>query len=489
MAGIIETAMDGIVSIDAEQRIVLLNPAAERMFGYRAADLLGRPLDVLIPEGLRATHRQHVVKFGQTGATARAMGALGTVSGLRASGEEFPLEASISQTTIGRSKLYTAILRDITMRRQAESRIERHLAQLAALRTIDTAISSSFDLRLTLNVLLEQVTTQLGVDAAGILLLHAPTQTLEYAAGRGFRSPAIQRARLRLGEGLAGRAALERQTVHVPDFHEVGGDSARAAELGNEGFVTYFGTPLVAKGQVRGVLELFHRSAFEPDEEWHTFLHTLAGQAAIAIDDIQMFEGLQRSNLELALAYDVTLEGWSRAMDLRDRETEGHTRRVTDLTLRIARTLGLADEELAHVRRGALLHDVGKLGIPDAILLKPGALTEEEWAVMRKHPLYAYEWLSPIAYLRPALAIPWCHHEKWDGSGYPRGLRAETIPLPARVFTVVDVYDALTSDRPYRKAWRQEDALQHIEEFGGVHFDPAVVPVFLASVQEAGPAI
>jgi HD-GYP domain-containing protein (c-di-GMP phosphodiesterase class II) len=180
----------------------------------------------------------------------------------------------------------------------------------------------------------------------------------------------------------------------------------------------------------------------------------------------------------LVAAYDATIKGWSKALDLRDRETEGHTERVTEMVLRLGRAAGLSAEELAHVRRGALLHDIGKLGIPDAILLKPGPLTEDEWAVMRKHPQYAYDWLSPIEYLHAALDIPYCHHEKFDGTGYPRGLSGTDIPLAARLFAVLDVYDALTSDRPYRPAWSQEEALTYIRGEVGKHFDPDAVDIF-----------
>ncbi|HBY93533.1 MAG TPA: HD-GYP domain-containing protein [Chloroflexi bacterium] len=250
--------------------------------------------------------------------------------------------------------------------------------------------------------------------------------------------------------------------------------------LEGEEFVAYYGVPLVTKGQVKGVLELFHRAPLEGDREWLGFLDTLAGQAAIAIDNAALFDGLQRSNAELALAYDTTLEGWSRALDLRDKETEGHSRRVTELTLRVARVMGVSEAELVHIRRGALLHDIGKMGIPDAILLKPGALSDEEWAIMRQHPVYAYELLAPIAFLRPALDIPYCHHEKWDGSGYPRGLIGEQIPLAARIFTVVDVWDAMISDRPYRPAWPEEKAREHIRSLAGTHFDSQVVEAFLA---------
>jgi putative two-component system response regulator len=172
-----------------------------------------------------------------------------------------------------------------------------------------------------------------------------------------------------------------------------------------------------------------------------------------ALGKRRLEEERERAHQALAVAYDATLEGWSKALDLRDRETEGHTRRVTELTLALCRRVGIPEEELVHVRRGALLHDIGKLGVPDQILLKPAALSEDEWVVMRRHPEYAHAMIEPIAFLRPALPIPLCHHERWDGQGYPRGLRGEEIPLVARLFAVVDVWDALRSDRPYRPAW------------------------------------
>jgi putative nucleotidyltransferase with HDIG domain len=202
-------------------------------------------------------------------------------------------------------------------------------------------------------------------------------------------------------------------------------------------------------------------------------------QAAIAIDNARLFDGLQRTNLELALAYDATIEGWSRALDMRDRETEGHTQRVTEMTIRLAASMGIDRFDQVHIRRGALLHDIGKMAIPDEILLKPGRLTPDEWTIMRQHPLHAYNMLAPIAYLKNALDIPYCHHEKWNGSGYPRGLAGEQIPLAGRIFSVVDVWDALRSDRPYRKAWSDSKTRAYIHEHAGIYFDPQVVDIFL----------
>jgi len=189
----------------------------------------------------------------------------------------------------------------------------------------------------------------------------------------------------------------------------------------------------------------------------------------------------QRKQAEDALvsAYDATIEGWSRAMDLRDHETEGHTLRVTEMSLNLAARVGIDQDTLVHYHRGALLHDIGKIGVPDRILLKPDSLTIDEWEVMRLHPVLAYEMLMPIEFLRPALDIPYCHHERWDGSGYPRGLAGEQIPLAARIFAVVDVYDALTSDRPYRPAWTRRKAIAYIRDRSGQDFDPQVVSLFL----------
>ena len=356
---------------------------------------------------------------------------------------------------------------------------KRRLRNIHSLYAIDQAITSSLDLHLTLNVALEQLVSHQKVDAASILLLNPYTQTLEYSAGRGFRTKGIERSHLLLGEGLAGRAALERRTLSVPDLHIKIKDFVRTDMLAGEDFESYCATPIIAKGQVKGVLEVYFRSQPTLDAEWLEFLETVAGQIAIAVDDAALFESLQRSNTDLIIAYDATIEGWSRGMDLRDKETEGHTERVTEMAVKMAREAGMSDADLIHVRRGALLHDMGKLGIPDNILLKPGKLTDEEWVLMRKHPQFAYDMLSPIAYLRPALDIPYCHHEKWDGSGYPRGLKEEQIPLAARLFAIVDVWDALRSDRPYRAAWPDEEVIGHIKSGSGNHFDPKVVEIFL----------
>jgi len=379
----------------------------------------------------------------------------------------------------GRPVRILGVSTDITEHKTALEKIRRQFERLSALRAIDASMAANMDLRVTLNLLLDQVTSQLGVDAACILLLNAHNRTLEYFTGRGFLTKEITHSRLWMGDGLGRMVALEGKCIELPD--PLTGDEVtlRAPWAVEEGFTNYYAMPLITKGYVRGVLEIFHRSTLQTDAEWLEYLATLAGQAAIAIDNTVLFENLQRSNAELVMSYDTTLEGWVKALDLRDNETKGHTQRVTEMTLRLARAMGVGEEELVHIRRGALLHDIGKIGIPDNILHKAGPLNDQEWAIMRKHPEYAYEWLSPIPYLRPALDIPYAHHEKWDGSGYPRGLKGKQIPLAARIFAVVDVWDALTSDRPYRKGWPEAKAIEYIRSLAGRHFDPEVVEVFL----------
>jgi PAS domain S-box-containing protein/putative nucleotidyltransferase with HDIG domain len=379
----------------------------------------------------------------------------------------------------GNLRFYQAEHVEITQRKLAEERIKRQLEHLLALSSIDRLIASNFDLNLSLSEILIYVTKELGVDATDILLLNPGLQMLEFGAGQGFLTNTIRNTHVRLGESYAGRAVLERQLVQISDLQNEPENLFRQTLMTGENFACYYGVPLIAKGQVKGVLEVFHRHLLHPDTEWFDFLNTLAGQTAIAIENSTLFESLQRSNSELGLAYDATIEGWSCALDLRDKETEGHTQRVTEMTVKLARLIGSSEADLVKIRWGSLLHDIGKMGVPDGILLKPGPLTDEEWLVMKKHPSFAYEMLSPIRYLRLALDIPYCHHEKWDGSGYPRGLKGTQIPLAGRIFAVVDVWDALRSDRPYRDAWPEEKVREYIRGSAGTHFDPEVVDDFM----------
>jgi len=382
---------------------------------------------------------------------------------------------------------YVGTTVDITDHRQAEEKLHRHIDYLTALREVDQAIVASFDVRISLNTLISRAVSLLGVDAATILLIDPMTNSLTSAASYGFRGTAVRTARVKLGESYAGRAALEQHMVQIPNLADDPNNLFLTGFLKEEDFVSYYGMPLIVKGEAIGVLEVFQRKIIARDEEWFEFLNTLAGQAAIAIDHATLFENLKLSNRRLSQAYDATIEGWSRAMDLRDKETEGHTQRVTDMTMRLALAMNVDEADLVQIRRGALLHDIGKLGVPDHILLKADALSDEEWEIMRQHPVYAFRMLASVDYLRHALEIPYSHHEKWDGSGYPRGLKGLEVPLAARIFAVADVWDAITSDRPYRKGWSKADALEYIQEQSGSYFDPQVVNVFLKLIDTPEP--
>jgi HD-GYP domain-containing protein (c-di-GMP phosphodiesterase class II) len=278
---------------------------------------------------------------------------------------------------------------------------------------------------------------------------------------------------------------MNRQKVFVPNLAQDSRISKACQKvLKEEGLVSYLALPLIAKGEAKGVLELFSREESDLEEEWLNFMEALAADAAMAIDHAELFGNLQRSNEELKAAYDATIWGWSKALELRDKETQGHSERVVELTVRLAQSLGVWEGDLPALRRGAILHDIGKMGVPDSILLSPGPLSTEEWKIMSRHPEFAHQMLASIPFLQNSLDIPVCHHERWDGSGYPRGLKGEEIPLAARIFSVVDVWDALTSDRPYRDAWTFEQAYDYIKVNSGGLFDPRIVAVFIKMMEE-----
>jgi len=435
---------------------------------------IGRNISEVLPPELADLTRHHVEQVFETGQIQVYQYSLLFGNEIRYFESRLVLKGSDEALSM---------VRDITERKRAEEKLSEQLKQLQLLRAIDAAIISNVDLDSNLQMIVQKTIEQLRMDAAVILLLDPKTQMLNFAAGEGFHTNALQFTSLKIGEGTAGRAAQEQKTIHISNLQEANINPTLTQAIKDEGFIAYYGIPLIAKDQLLGVLEIFHRSPLPADPDWLSFLETLAGQASISIDNANLFSDLQKSNMEIQQAYDATLEGWSHALDLRDKETEGHTQRVTELAVKLARAMGLSEEELLHIKRGALLHDIGKMGIPDSILLKPDKLTEDEWIIMRKHPVYAQDMLSHIEYLKPVLDIPYCHHEKWDGTGYPRGLKGEQIPLAARIFAVVDVWDAIQSDRSYNIAWSREKAIQHMHEQAGGYFDARIVEVFLREVE------
>ncbi len=469
-------------SLDGDLTIEFAGSGCTSLTGYSSDELISNPtvkfVDLIHPEDRETALGRIASAVQLNGAydiVYRIISRTGELHWVRDIGREIHPRRSEPHHLEG-------YLIDITDRKEAERQVKNQLRLFEALRTIDATIASSFDLRVTFDIILQQITTQLEIDAADVLLLVKADQALKFVAGRGFNTESLQHTYLRVGEGFAGQAAIEKRIVRASLTGVDFGGLKRAPDLAREGFVAYFGVPLIARGQVKGILELFQRSPLDPDGEWLQVLNALAGQAAIAIDNATLLSDLQRSNTQLAMAYDATLEGWSRALEMRESGTDGHNRRVTELTLRLAQLLSVRDSDLINLRRGALLHDIGKLAVPDRILFKSYSLTDEEWRLMRLHPVYAYQLLSPIQELHSALDIPYCHHEKWDGSGYPRGLKEAQVPLAARIFAVIDVWDALNSDRPFRPAWERERVLTYLRDQSGKHFDPEIVWAFIQMI-------
>jgi putative nucleotidyltransferase with HDIG domain len=351
-------------------------------------------------------------------------------------------------------------------------------SQLRALMSVGQVINSSLGLRRVLEEVMDSLISLMHAER-GFLMLREANGELAVQIARGIAHINLDEEAFKVSKTIvhkvvdSGAPVLTTNAQADPRFDAQ--MSIAAYQLRS-----ILCAPLKLKNNLIGVLYVDNRAhaGIFKDHDLE-LISAFADQAAVAIDSARLFEDLQESHRELEKAYQATLEGWVRALDLRDKETEGHTQRVTILTQRLARSMGIEGDALVHITRGALLHDIGKMAIPDGILLKPGQLTEDERMLIQKHPVYAYEMLSPIAFLIPAIDIPYCHHEKWDGSGYPRGLRGKEIPFAARIFPVVDVWDALTSNRPYRRAMPQYEVRARIKADSGKHFDPVVVDAFM----------
>ena len=360
--------------------------------------------------------------------------------------------------------------------------IRYRLIELEAVNKISTALRAASSLQEILPRLLDETLEVLHTHAGSIDLYGAASGSIKQYVGRGWFSP-MTGIMLKPGEGISG-TVFQTGVAHIA--REFASDSlARPSEPGmipaGWGGICF---PIRTAQAIIGVIFISVQHPRKITASEINLLTTIAEIAGNAIHRTRLHDQVTIDATELAHAYESTIEGWSRALDLRDRETEGHTRRVTEMALRLARALNVNEDALIHIRRGALLHDIGKMGVPDSILHKPGPLSSEEWEVMRMHPIYAYEMLLPITYLHPALDIPYCHHEKCDGTGYPHKLRGEEIPLTARIFAVIDVWDALRSDRPYRGGWPPWKVREYLREHAGTHFDPQVVAAFLEMIKE-----
>lgn len=445
--------------------IIVLTGFDDQDTGARSVDLGAQ--DYLVKGEVHADVLARVVRYARGRHQAMA-------AAKRESARAAAAEARLRTLEEGRA----ALEREVKDRRLAQAELEQTLARLQASRSIDQAIIANDTLQPMLQVVLHEGMTLLDADAASILLVDDDEQALVPTAHYG--AAALTRGDERIPRDDAAVATALQEGSTTLDLEVVAqGAFSREPAMRRTGFRGYHVVPFSARGVLLGALEIFSHQRLAPTPDWSAFTETLAAQAAVAVDSVRLRQSLIRANRDLRAAYDATIDGWSRALDLRDRETEGHSRRVTELSMRLARAVGVDGESLGHLRRGALLHDIGKMGVPDTILQKPGPLDDDEWVIMRRHTTFARDLLMPIAYLRPAVDVPYSHHERWDGSGYPQGLQGSAIPLRARIFAVADVYDALTSDRPYRRAWSQERAIRHIAEQAGRHFDPEIVTAFL----------
>jgi GAF domain-containing protein len=358
--------------------------------------------------------------------------------------------------------------------------IRQRINELEAVNTISRSVRQAQSLNEMLSILLEETLRVLGTEAGMIWLFEPHKSKLVSIVARGW-CQFFENEQDLPGEGIAAKVFSNGEPYVSHEFlrdQETQGTTDQRIPAGWGGACL----PIQTVNGTVGVIIVSVRLPREIRAEEFQLLTTLSEIAGNAAHRMQLHEDTRRQADELALAYDTTLEGWARALELRDKETEGHSRRVVELTESLARAFGFPDEEIVHLRRGVLLHDIGKMGVPDHILLKQGPLTEEEWKIMKQHPQFAYDMISRIDFLHPVVEIPYCHHERWDGTGYPHGLKGEEIPIEARIFAVVDVWDALCSDRPYRQSWSKDEAKNYIQSQAGFAFDPKIVDVFLKIV-------
>jgi PAS domain S-box-containing protein/putative nucleotidyltransferase with HDIG domain len=447
----------------ADGKFVDINEAFQSMSGYGRDEVIGHAAPELNhwvnPDDLRRLE----MNLREQGTVRDFDTKLRTKSGLI---QDVLMSAATIEVSGARYVINLAY--DITARRQHESELQAIASLSAALRTAPARTEM-------LPVILEQLVALLNWDTASVEIIDPLTGDAVTEAAKGCWEALIGN-RQKSGTGINTIISQTRQPYFTNDLKN--DPNLAYPEWTYNDIHGGIGAPLIAQEEhLIGFLWVGRKNEITKSDI--RLLASVADMAANAIYRVTLYEQSQKDAANLILAYDSTLEGWAHALELRDQETEGHTRRVMQMTVKLAQAMGIELPALENVRRGALLHDIGKMAIPDSILLKPGTLNEREWEIMRRHPEYAYEFLERIGYLHPVIDIPYCHHEKWDGSGYPRGLKGEQIPRVARIFAIVDVWDALRSDRPYRPAWSEEKTRKYILEQSGKHFDPQGVQVFL----------
>jgi len=487
---IMDSIPDFLYVLDLEGRLVRWNRSLERSMGYSTEELQGRPAVEFFP-----SERQGEIATIIRDLFAHESEAETTSDVLRKDGTRASYEFVSAPLRDGEGRVVgmAGIGRDISDRLALEAALREQAQAVETINRAGLALAAEHDLEALVRSISDASVSLAGAYCGAFVPLGLADCRPPGALHSGAACRPSWRACPFLSRcaRLAVPALRRSEPIRIDDVASdprFRGRQSRPNGACQPLMSSLMVVPVKARDDVvLGALVLAHPVAGAFDQRAERLVAGLAAQAAVALDNARLVEGLQRSRDAIEAAYDETIAGWARALDLRDQETEGHSRRVAEMTVRLAAAMGVSGPDLVHVRRGALLHDIGKMGIPDGVLRKPGPLDPDEWAVMKKHPSYAYAMLRPISFLGPALDIPFGHHERWDGGGYPRGLRGRQIPLAARIFAAVDIYDALIYDRPYRKAWPRGLAVEHIRSLSGTHLDPEVVAAFLRIMDDPPP--
>lgn len=491
---VVETSPNGIFLMDLDAVMIKANQFQAELFGYAfSQDLNGlKLLDFISEEDrLRITLEDRDTRWETTSDVEMVF--------KRKDGTTFigEFRSTVIHDSNNMPVAVVGIVRDITLRKQIEQDLIRLNRSLKVLSECNQTVLRVSDENILLDEICRVIVEQGGYQFVWIgLVEEAMNQTISPSSYFGDSCFDLEENRLICMHAWAClpeeiRNFNSKEPLAITELSEFIECQGCCRDLDEAGITSIFVIPLFREETHYGGLVIYSTGNKEMVESEMIILRELTDDLSYGIQSLRMrserdkvLDLLELSNLELSSAYDSTLEGWSHALELREQETAGHSQRVVDLSLKLARRMGIPEEELVHIRRGALLHDIGKMAIPDNILLKPGKLTEEEWVVMRQHPVYSYKLISNIQYLQPAIDIPFAHHERWDGCGYPNGLKEEEIPLAARIFAVVDVWDALRSDRPYRAAWQPMDVLAYIKDLRGKQFDPNVLDAFIPLIEQ-----
>lgn len=475
---------------DDKYTFIYLNDSIEELTGYSKSDFLSRQVrftDLYHPDDVQSIpfpNRENVSSFPTTPFHINYR--IQHKSGHWVWVDEWGTGVLDDK---GEIQYLEGVMIDITERKRAEEDLRRRAMELESLAVATSALRTAQKVIEMVPILAMQALRAVNGTYASIFLLDPETNTFIsrgwYSAHTSLTESQADESNLyhALNSGITGRVAATGEIYMAQDIQTdpvifiLDGERERLKDI--HGSVSL---PLRAQDEIIGVMHIWSTEYRIFTDTEIRLLIALAETASNAIHRALLYEETQEQAEELALAYDNTLAGWARALELRDELTEGHTRRVTELTLKLACALNIPENEIVHIRRGALLHDIGKMGIPDSILHKPGPFTAQERTIMQQHTQYARDMLASISFLQPAIDIPYCHHEHWNGAGYPRGLKGEQIPLAARIFSVIDVWDALTSDRPYRQAWSKEKTREYILARSGTQFDPAIVEAFFSKV-------